>query len=68
MFTNNVGDVQSTADAIHAALTLPAAQRESNWEKLFAVSGFSPQHAVHWLTFAVCQQVHCRSMGSVFRQ
>lgn len=32
------GDVQSTADAIHVALTLSAEQRQSNWEKLYNVS------------------------------
>lgn len=32
----NPWDVQSTADAIHAALTMSPEQRKSNWQKLFA--------------------------------
>ncbi|KAL7420149.1 Trehalose-6-P synthase/phosphatase complex synthase subunit [Cryptotrichosporon argae] len=31
----NPWDVQSTADAIHAALTMSGEQRKSNWEKLY---------------------------------
>lgn len=31
----NPWDVQSTADAIHVALTLSGEQRQSNWQKLF---------------------------------
>lgn len=34
----NPWDVQSTADAIHVALTMGSEQRKSNWEKLFNVS------------------------------
>ena len=34
------GDTQMTADAIHQALTLNAEQRESNWNKLYAVSDY----------------------------
>jgi trehalose 6-phosphate synthase len=32
------GDLQSTADAIHTALTMTEEAKKSNWEKLFAVS------------------------------
>jgi trehalose 6-phosphate synthase len=35
--TDFAGDVQSTADAIHAAVEMSPEQRKSNWEKLYKV-------------------------------
>ena len=34
----NPWDVQSTADAIHTALTMSEEQKKNNWQKLFSVS------------------------------
>lgn len=38
--TDYIGDLQSTSDAIHTALTMSEEDKKSNWEKLFAVRFF----------------------------